>query len=300
MACKNLVTWNSMLKESTIQAWNALLEGLRPAQFIFVAGYEDTLPSEMKQWIIKSEAKFVNKNDKSYSFVFGQRESSNLKTKSNSTEVLETSTKPNMEKTFQDELKTLNIGSKNAFQGKGAASFFPSPWITLNRILSNCEELVEQGASIGETPTIVIKKCKYTIVVLSDPAATLSIVFYKGGVLDEISNRKGYIDMSTVDADTSSKIGEAITKKGGYFLAAPVSGSKKPSQDGQLLILAIGEKALYQEAIPAFDVMGKKSFYLGEVGNEAKMKLVVNMIMGKIYFNNKFYFLYFIYYYFWN
>jgi len=40
-------------------------------------------------------------------------------------------------------------------------------------------------------------------------------------------------------------------------------------------------QALYDEALPAFDIMGKKSFFLGEVGNGAKMKLVVNMIMGR-------------------
>lgn len=31
---------------------------------------------------------------------------------------------------------------------------------------------------------------------------------------------------------------------------------------------------------PAFGVMGKKSFYLGATGAAARMKLVVNMIMG--------------------
>ena len=40
-------------------------------------------------------------------------------------------------------------------------------------------------------------------------------------------------------------------------------------------------QALYEEVIPAFDVLGKKSFFLGQVGNGAKMKLVVNMIMGR-------------------
>jgi len=40
-------------------------------------------------------------------------------------------------------------------------------------------------------------------------------------------------------------------------------------------------QALYDEALPAFDILGKKSFFLGDVGNGAKMKLVVNMIMGR-------------------
>lgn len=38
-----------------------------------------------------------------------------------------------------------------------------------------CDELVEHGASIGETPAAVVKKCKYTIAMLSDPSAALSV-----------------------------------------------------------------------------------------------------------------------------
>ncbi|KAJ4956516.1 hypothetical protein NE237_013299 [Protea cynaroides] len=151
-----------------------------------------------------------------------------------------------------------------------------------NRTLSKCEELVEHGASIGETPAAVMKKCKYTIAMLSDPSAALAVAFDKDGVLEQMCTGKGYIDMSTVDADTSKKISEVISKKGGYFLEAPVSGSKKPAEDGQLVILAAGDKVLFDEAIPAFNVMGKKSFFLGQIGNGAKMKLVVNMIMGSM------------------
>ncbi|CAI8583903.1 unnamed protein product [Vicia faba] len=150
-----------------------------------------------------------------------------------------------------------------------------------NRTLSKCDEIVEHGASVGETPAAVVKKCKYTIAMLSDPSAALSVVFDKDGVLEQIKG-KGYIDMSTVDAETSIKISEAIKAKGGDFLEAPVSGSKKPAEDGQLVILAAGHKALYEEALPAFDVIGKKSFFLGEVGDGAKMKLVVNMVMGSM------------------
>ncbi|CAM8971203.1 unnamed protein product [Rhodiola kirilowii] len=151
-----------------------------------------------------------------------------------------------------------------------------------NRTLSKCDELRELGASVGETPAAVVAKCKLTIAMLSDPSAALSVVFDKSGALEQISSGKGYIDMSTVDAETSIKISQAISAKGGHFLEAPVSGSKKPAEDGQLVILAAGEQSLYDEAIPAFDVMGKKSFFLGSVGNGAKMKLVVNMIMGSV------------------
>ncbi|XP_044465113.1 glyoxylate/succinic semialdehyde reductase 1-like [Mangifera indica] len=149
-----------------------------------------------------------------------------------------------------------------------------------NRSLSKCNELVAHGATVGESPAEVVKKCKITFGMLADPPAALSVVFDKGGILEQICPGKGYIDMSTVDPETSTKISQAISAKGGHFLEAPVSGSKQPAETGQLVILSAGEKALYDDAIPALNVIGKKSFFLGEIGNGAKMKLVVNMIMG--------------------
>jgi glyoxylate/succinic semialdehyde reductase len=61
-----------------------------------------------------------------------------------------------------------------------------------------------------------------------------------GGVLEGLSAGKGYCDMSTVDEETSQKIAEAVAAKGGRFLEAPVSGSKGPAIQGQLIILAAG------------------------------------------------------------
>eukprot|EP00252_Welwitschia_mirabilis_P014863 TRINITY_DN32914_c0_g1_i1.p1 TRINITY_DN32914_c0_g1~~TRINITY_DN32914_c0_g1_i1.p1 ORF type:complete len:294 (+),score=80.86 TRINITY_DN32914_c0_g1_i1:106-987(+) len=151
-----------------------------------------------------------------------------------------------------------------------------------NRTLPKCEELVGKGASLGTTPAEVVRKCKYTIAMLADPHAALSVVFNKDGVLEQMSPEKCYIDMSTVDADTSKKIGKAIIEKHGRYLEAPVSGSKKPAEDGQLIILAAGDKTLNDEITPVFNVLGKRTFFLGEVGNGAKMKLVVNMIMGSM------------------
>ena len=37
---------------------------------------------------------------------------------------------------------------------------------------------------------------------------------------------------------------QAIISRGGKFLEAPVSGSKKPAEDGQLVILAAGDKVM--------------------------------------------------------
>ncbi len=39
-----------------------------------------------------------------------------------------------------------------------------------------------------------------------------------------------------------------------------------------------GDKELFERVTPLLDIMGKKSFFLGDVGQGARMKLVINMV----------------------
>jgi len=146
---------------------------------------------------------------------------------------------------------------------------------------ANCQELLEAGATMAESAAAAVAQSDVCFACLSDPAAALAVVFGAGGVLEGVAG-KDYVDMSTVDEATSQRIAEAVAAKGGRFLEAPVSGSKKPAIDGTLIILAAGDRALYDKALPALDIMGKKSLFLGDVGSGARMKLVVNMIMGSM------------------
>jgi 3-hydroxyisobutyrate dehydrogenase/2-hydroxy-3-oxopropionate reductase len=159
------------------------------------------------------------------------------------------------------------------------AGFDVTVW---NRTASRCAPLVALGAKQGATPREVAASCDITFAILSDPAAARETCFGKDGVLEGIGDGRGYVDMSTVDDQTARDIGAAITEKDGRFLEAPVSGTKKPAEDGTLIILAGGERSLFDDAQPAFEELGKKNLYLGALGQGARMKLVVNMIMGSM------------------
>ena len=143
------------------------------------------------------------------------------------------------------------------------AGFSVTAW---NRTADKCESLIRNGAAHGETPAEVIAGSDITLAMVSDPAAAKELCFGKDGVLEGIAPGKGYIDVSTVDPKTSAEIGMAINQKGGRFLEAPVSGSKKPAEDGALVFLCAGDESLYHDATPALEVMGKKSFYFGDTG----------------------------------
>ncbi len=149
-----------------------------------------------------------------------------------------------------------------------------------NRSEQKCAPLVALGARQATSPREVVASCEVTFAMLADPRAAEAVCFGPEGVLGGIGAGKGYVDMSTVDAGTAQKIGAAVRERGGRFLEAPVSGTKKPAEDGTLIILAAGERTLFDEVRPALDKMGKMVLHLGEVGGGARMKLVVNMIMG--------------------
>jgi len=151
-----------------------------------------------------------------------------------------------------------------------------------NRSPEKCAPVVKAGAAQATTAAEVVKSCDITFAMLSDPAAAEAVAFGPQGVIEAMCEGKGYVDISTVDPACAVKIAEAIRAKGGSYLEAPVSGSKKPAEDGALIFLCGGDKKLYEQCIDAFQVMGKKHLFLGEVGAGAKMKLVVNMVMGSM------------------
>jgi glyoxylate/succinic semialdehyde reductase len=173
----------------------------------------------------------------------------------------------------------LGLGIMGSAMAKNLlkAGFQVTVW---NRSQDKCSELAALGAGIAATPAEVTASCSITFAMLADPAAAEAVCFAPDGALAGIGAGRGYVDMSTVDAETARKIGAAVSQKGGRFLEAPVSGSKKPAEDGTLIILAAGDRELFDQALAGFEKMGKKCLFLGDLGNGARMKLIVNMVMG--------------------
>lgn len=95
-----------------------------------------------------------------------------------------------------------------------------------------------------------------------------------------MSADKGYVEMTGIDAETSQDIAEAISGRGGRYLEAQVQGSKVQAEEGTLVILAAGDRTLFDDCQSCFQAMGKNSFYLGEVGNASKMNLVLQVMAG--------------------
>jgi 3-hydroxyisobutyrate dehydrogenase-like beta-hydroxyacid dehydrogenase len=158
--------------------------------------------------------------------------------------------------------------------------------VVWNRTASKCAPLEALGAMVAASPSAVVAASDLVFGMLADPPVALAAATGPGGVVEGVASaatagdnnkKKIYVDMSTVDADTSAAIGAAVERAGGVFLEAPVSGSKGPAQTGQLVIMAAGSKMAFDAAEPYFGVMGRRALHLSEdVGAAARMKLVVS------------------------
>lgn len=86
--------------------------------------------------------------------------------------------------------------------------------------------------------------------------------------------------MTGIDSETSQDIADAIISKNGLYLEAQIQGSKYEAEEGTLILLAAGDRSLFNHCQSCFEAMGKNSFFLGTIGNASKMNLVLQTISG--------------------
>jgi len=152
--------------------------------------------------------------------------------------------------------------------------------IVWNRTTEKCADFVKAGAEEALTPSDVILAADVTFSCVSDPQVAKDMVFGNCGVLQEMTSTKGFVEMTGIDAETSQDIADAITGKGGRYMETQIQGSKVQAEEGMLVLLAAGDRTLFDDCKSCFQAMGKSSFFLGEVGCASKMNLVLQLMMG--------------------
>lgn len=96
----------------------------------------------------------------------------------------------------------------------------------------------------------------------------------------ETLDGKGYVEMTSIDSETSLDICNFVTKNGGRYLEAQLQGSKPEANDADLIVLGAGDEELFDQCQSCFKAIGRTVFYLGNVGFATKMNLVIQVIKG--------------------
>lgn len=161
--------------------------------------------------------------------------------------------------------------------------------IIWNQTPNECKDFAEKfDIQIAATPADVIDAADITFSCVSDADNAKQIVFGNCGILKELEHRngerKGYVEMTSMDPKCSEAIGHEIRLKGGRYLEAPLSGSRIDANESTLLVVAAGDESLYEECKSCFDAISKRHVFLGtEVGTASKLGLIHNMFVGTVY-----------------
>ena len=101
--------------------------------------------------------------------------------------------------------------------------------------------LGDAGAVVAASARAAVQDADVVITMLPTADAVESVIF-DGGVADAFADGSVWAQMGTIGVEATRRIAGrlAAQRPGVMFVDAPVSGSKGPAEQGQLLILARG------------------------------------------------------------
>ncbi len=149
--------------------------------------------------------------------------------------------------------------------------------IVFNRSNEKTKNLKKNGATVVESPKEVAKNTDLVIIVVKDADAVNNVIFGDYGIL--AGNHEGMCiaDMSTVNPNSTKEISEKVIATGTDYLEIPVMGGPNVAIDGKLVLMASGEKEIFEKFKQVFDSIAEQSFYLGNTGTAHSIKLAMNL-----------------------
>lgn len=150
-----------------------------------------------------------------------------------------------------------------------------------SRTPARCRPLQDLGIAVSGTTTGAIQASDMTILMVpSHREVDEALERDADGIIPFQLDGKIIILMATVSPAYSQALSDAVVAAGGRYIEAPVSGSRKPAETGELVVLASAQdEAWIDAAAPAFDAIGKKTVRCGAVPIAMRMKLANQLLL---------------------
>ncbi|NOS99022.1 MAG: NAD(P)-dependent oxidoreductase [Phycisphaerales bacterium] len=149
-----------------------------------------------------------------------------------------------------------------------------------SRTRARAKPVLDAGASWCDSPRRVAESADVVITVLPDSPDVEAVYLGPDAVCAGLRSGGLAIDMSTVSPETARRVDEAVRRRGGSFLDAPVSGGKTGAEAGTLVIMAGGEPDALERAMPVLQAVGKTVVHCGPCGSGQLTKLCNQIICG--------------------
>jgi 3-hydroxyisobutyrate dehydrogenase-like beta-hydroxyacid dehydrogenase len=185
-------------------------------------------------------------------------------------------------------LREITMGQKIAFIGLGlmgsrmAARLIDAghELTVYNRSRDAARPLADKGAKVADSPGEAAADVDIVMSMVSDDAAVSAVLLGDNGALAGMRPGSTLVDLSSIYPETSREIAKAASERGVRAIDSPVSGSTPAAEQGTLLLMVGGDRAVYDEMKPIVEILGKPVIYMGASGAGTTMKLVVNTLLG--------------------
>ncbi|MFJ7149191.1 NAD(P)-dependent oxidoreductase [Streptomyces sp. NPDC100445] len=145
-----------------------------------------------------------------------------------------------------------------------------------NRTRAKAEPLAADGARVTGTPAEAVEGADVVLTMLHDGPAVLDVLREAAPAL-----RPGtlWAQSTTAGIDAIGELAAFAHEHGLVLFDAPVLGTRRPAETGNLLVLAAGPVAHRDAVAPVFDAVGSRTVWTGEdgaAGSATRLKLVAN------------------------
>lgn len=150
--------------------------------------------------------------------------------------------------------------------------FTTSGW---NRTKSRGKDLISAGLKLADSPEEAVSQADVVIAMLANGETTETVLAEAQSALKQGAI---VVQMGTIGVEATEKLIASFQqhRPDVVFLDAPVSGTKTPAENAQIVILASGDRERAADAETVFAAIAKGTKWLGEAGKASRMKLVVN------------------------
>ena len=144
-----------------------------------------------------------------------------------------------------------------------------------NRTPERGEDLIASGLTLHATPQQAAAAAEVILSVLTDGEATLNTIREIAPVCQPDAV---FCQMGTIGVEETQEAVDLLAslRPSMVYLDAPVSGTKKPAENAQILVLASGERQRGAKVESVFAAIARGTQWFGDAGNSQKMKLVLN------------------------
>jgi len=154
-----------------------------------------------------------------------------------------------------------------------------TPLVVWNRSAAKCAPLAAAGAEVAASAAELLARCDTVLCMLTDVPALDEVLGRGTPAFAARVRGRTLASLSTVPAEASAALGRDIAAAGGSYVEAPVSGSRRPAELGQLIAMLAGEEEAAARVARLLAPACRETVWCGPVPNGLLMKHATNLVL---------------------